>query len=143
MAVQKSLSDITADGERVCVKAALSRDRANRVWDLHPGVHVMLAASFAAFLIILGSITMDRGMILPFVVFFTFLAAFFGVPAVFARVTPEQYGRFQSWSEFLDEEIDTGSGRLTGRSAVVQILTVPVLLVGWSAFVAVFWIAIR
>ena len=56
-----------------------------------------------------------------------YLAMFFGVPAVFLGVEHER-SRRPSLAEFLERGIDTATGRLGGRGALVQMLIVPVLL---------------
>ncbi|MBC2778463.1 hypothetical protein [Parasphingopyxis marina] len=136
MAVHKSLAEIEAQGAKVAPQ--FRSNHAERPWELHPALFVATGGAYVAFLALLGSVTMSEGLVMPFAIFFVFLAAFFGVPIMFARVAPRGEGRFQSWSEFLSEGIDTASGRLTGRSAAAQVLVVPAMLVGWAAFVAVF-----
>ena len=118
------------------VAAPIRRNRVPRTFDLHPGIFYGLLASFVAFLVILGAAFMTRELIVPFGIFFAYLAMYFAVPAWWARLVPHEEGPRQSWSEFMLEGIDTGSGHLTGGAALAQIFNVPVLLVGWAVAIA-------
>lgn len=142
MAVHLTRSEIAERGAQLVAPQAVRPNRGNRAWDLHPGVHLMIAAAFFAFVGILGAATMADGLVVPFAIFVVFLAAFFGVPWIFARVAESgENAPFQTWQEFLNEGIDTASGHLGGREILIQALTVPAMLVMWSAFVAVAVIA--
>lgn len=137
MAVLLTRSQIAERGAELVSPQALRPNRAERAWDLHPGVHILIASAFFAFVGILGAATMDQGLVVPFAIFIAFLASFFGVPWIFARVAErDETAPFQSWQEFLREGIDTASGRLGGKEILVQALTVPAMLVMWSVFVA-------
>ncbi|MFN2259180.1 MAG: hypothetical protein ABR601_05005 [Parasphingopyxis sp.] len=138
MAVHLTHTQIQARGAGLVAPPALRPNRAPRAWDLHPAVHLMVAAAFFAFVGILGAATMDQGLVVPFAIFIAFLASFFAVPWIFARVAQQgEQAPFQSWQEFLREGIDTASGHLDGREILIQVLTFPALLVMWSAFVAI------
>ncbi len=137
MAVHKSLAEIEATGADVAAVPRVRPNRAERAWELHPALFTLTGIGYAAFLLILGSVTMDEGLVLPFAIFFVFLAAAIGVLWTFARVAPREDAPFQSWTEFLHEGIATGSGALSGPAAVAQVLVLPAMLVGWATFVAV------
>lgn len=57
----------------------------------------------------------------------TYMAVFFAVPFAFLRNEP-QHGPRPSYARFLQQGIDTWTGHLTGREAVIQILTIPVMI---------------
>ena len=56
-----------------------------------------------------------------------YLAMFFGVPVVFLGVEHDK-ARRPDLLQFLDDGIDTATGRISGAGALVQMLIVPVLL---------------
>jgi hypothetical protein len=57
-----------------------------------------------------------------------FVAIYFAVPWLFLRVEADP-SRRPSFDRFIDRGIDTATGRTTGKDALVQMLTVPVLLI--------------
>ncbi|HEV2568794.1 hypothetical protein [Sphingomonas sp.] len=110
----------------------LRRNRAERVFDLHPALHVAMFAGFGLFLAILAAGLMSHELSLPMAICFVFLAAAFATPAAWARVAGQQEGRKQSWAEFMEEGVETATGRLGGGEAIVQVLILPALLVLWA-----------
>lgn len=112
-------------------------NRAERVFDLHPAVFAMQLACYAAFLAILGLAFMNRELVVPFGIFVVYVAMYFATPAMWARVKGRAQGRLESWAEFMEGGVQTGSGHLTGGQALAQIMTVPLLLVGFAGSVAV------
>lgn len=143
MAEHISLDGLRRTGAAVVhdLPAPTSGDNA-RYWELHPALFMMQAGCFVTFLGLLVGAASDSGLAVPATVMLVFMAMFFAVPAVLAAHAPAKRGKRVSWQRFLNEEMMTGSGKLTGRSAAIQILTVPVLLVGWAAFIAIYWSAI-
>jgi Flp pilus assembly protein TadB len=108
------------------------RNRAERVFDLHPALHVALFGGFAAFLAILAVGLMTRELIIPMAICFAFVLAAFVTPALWAKLQPQQSGRLPNWSEFMEEGVDTATGRLSGGAAIVQVLILPALLTLWA-----------
>lgn len=56
-----------------------------------------------------------------------YIALFFAVPIAFLRNEPQR-GPRPSYARFLQTGIDTWTGHLTGREAVIQILIIPVMI---------------
>lgn len=110
----------------------LRRNRAERVFDLHPLLHIALFGGFAAFLAILAAGMMERQLIIPMAICFVFVAAAFTTPALWACIIGAQPGRKQSWSEFMEDGIETATGHLGGGAIVVQVLILPALLTLWA-----------
>lgn len=115
----------------------LRRNRVERTFDLHPAIFGMLFATFAAFLAILGAAFMTKELWLPFVIFGVYLVMAFATPALWARIAGREKGPRQSWAEFMVEGVEIGTGHLPAGAALWQIFTVPMLLVGWAATIAV------
>lgn len=131
MSYQAPMSSF-AVGQAAARQPVLRRNRAERVFDLHPALHVALFGGFAAFLGILAAGLMTRELIIPMAICFLFVAAAFATPALWARVAGERQGRTQTLGEFMEEGIDIATGHLGGGAAVAQVLILPVLLIGWA-----------
>ncbi|RSY80609.1 hypothetical protein DAH66_15675 [Sphingomonas koreensis] len=115
--------------------APLRRNRGEHVFDLHPALHIALFGGFFAYLGIMWAAFGEKGLAIPFAIFAIFLAAAFIVPAWWARVAPGE-GRKPGWNEFLGEGIVCETGRLDAGGAMVQVLIMPVMLIGWGLFLA-------
>jgi uncharacterized membrane protein YkgB len=85
--------------------------------------YVMLMASFAVTMI--GS----RGTALALAICFFFLGMYLLVPAIFLSVEPKQQRR-PSLDAFMTTGMQTYTGHMSGKDALAQILTVPILLTG-------------
>ena len=119
------------------IAAPLRRNRGARPFDLHPAIHVAVAGAYLAFVGILAIAFMGPELVVPAAIFIVGVVALFLTPALWARVVPDEGLPLQSWSEFLREGVDTITGRLTAGQALAQILTLPVLVVGLAAAMAV------
>jgi len=117
--------------------AAIGHNRpAPHVFDLHPALHVAVFGGFFVYLGIMWSAFADPGLAIPFVIFAFFIAAFFVVPAMWARMAGAT-GTHESWADFLRDGIDTGSGRLSAGSAIAQVMIMPAMLILWGLAVAI------
>jgi hypothetical protein len=109
---------------------------AGHVFDLPPVLHGLTVACYFGFLGIMAAAFGNREMILPFVVFFFFVAMGFAVPAQWARMAPS-YGRLPTWADFRRTGIDCATGRLSSGSAIAQVMMLPVLILIWAIVVAI------
>jgi hypothetical protein len=114
----------------------LRRNRGERVFDLHPGVHAMVIGLWMAFVLILCAAFMAPEMIVPAAIVVISVVALFLTPALWARVVPDDGLRRQSWAEFMSEGVECITGRLTAGQALAQIMTLPILLVGLALAMA-------
>lgn len=101
--------------------------RTPAVPDMPVAAGAFLIASYAA--LMLAFVVTIKGARADFAIVIGafYLAMFFGVPVVFLGVEQDRTRR-PDLSQFLDEGIDTATGRITGAGALVQMLIVPVLL---------------
>jgi hypothetical protein len=113
------------------------RNRAERVFGLHPALFAITIGSYFLFLGIMAAAFMDRELILPFAVFTIYVVMAFGTPALWARVRGRDAGPVQSWVQFRKEGIDIATGHLDSGSAIAQVVTLPLLLVVWAVAIAV------
>jgi hypothetical protein len=88
---------------------------------LYLGFFAVMAAGFAS-----------PGLIIPMVIFALFVVAGFGVPMVWARLAPETKSRALTMGQLRHSGIQTHTGRLSGRDAVVQMLILPALILLWG-----------
>ena len=120
----------------VAAPEPLRRNRADRVFDLPPALFAMSFACYAAFLLVMGVAFMNPELVLPFAIFGVYLGMYFAVPGWWARVKGKPEAPVQSWTEFLEEGIETGSGPLGGRAAIAQVMILPVLILAWGGAIA-------
>lgn len=100
--------------------------------DLHPGVYVVALAGwawlFGAFWVVFGG---EREGAFMLAVDMAFLAAFFGTPYVLKRTADRFLKRKQdngSFADFLQGDVETWTGTLSGWSALIQVIIVPFAL---------------
>jgi hypothetical protein len=104
----------------------------DRTFELPVRLHVITAALYLGFVAVMGLGFANPEMVIPLAIFGLFIAAFFGVPALWARMNPPTASRALRWSEFRRDGIASWTGRLTARDASVQVLILPVLILCWG-----------
>jgi hypothetical protein len=112
-------------------------NRGARVFDIHPGVHLITIGAYAAFAGILLAAFTAPAMIVPAAIVVISIAALFLTPALWAGVVPGDGLRKQSWAEFMHEGVECLTGKLTAGQALAQILTLPLLVVGLALAMAI------
>jgi hypothetical protein len=117
--------------------APLRRNRAERVFDLHPAVHLMLAGLLLAFPAILLATFMGPDLVVAGAIVIIGALSLFITPALWAKVQPKDDRPRQSWAEFMAEGVECNTGHLSARGAMAQILVLPVLMVGLGFVFAV------
>ena len=140
MSIHISAAEIEARARVVAAPVAATsaeRRRGRRAFDLHPAVHGLTIAAYAVFATILCTTFMAPGMIVPAAIVAVSVVALFLTPGLWARVVPDEGKPKQSWSEFMDEGVDTITGRLSAGAAMAQILTLPALVVCLAIAMAV------
>jgi Flp pilus assembly protein TadB len=118
------------------VAAPLKRNRGDRVFDIHPAVHVSLLGTYLAFAGILMATFMGKDLIVPAAIIVIGIVSLFLTPGLWARVAGDDL-RKQSFAEFLQEGVDCITGRLTAGQALAQIMVLPVLMVGLATVFAI------
>jgi hypothetical protein len=128
---------LLAEKARIVSPPALRRNRHQRTFDLHPGVHAMVIGAWVSFVGILCMAFMGPDLVVPTGIFFIGVAALFLTPGLWARVKGDDGLPRQSWGEFMSEGVETNTGHLTGGEAMAQIMILPALLVGLALVMAV------
>ncbi|WP_324075016.1 MAG: hypothetical protein RSE14_00090 [Erythrobacter sp.] len=109
---------------------------ADRNFGLPTALYGATIACYLGFLLIVGSAFANPVLAIPMAIIVLLIAAFFGVPAIWTRLTgnvsePATLGEFET------KGIMTNTGRLAPKDATIQVLILPVLLVVWGLAVAV------
>ncbi len=103
-------------------------------FDLPPVLLKALVGTSAAYLLVMGLVFRGgAGLGLIFAIFGVALVGYYGLPLVMARAGGQAASacRRGAWG------IDTASGYLPGGAAWAQIMTVPLLMLGWALLMAV------
>lgn len=105
-------------------------------FDLPPVLHAAVFGGFGVYLAIMWLAFSDRELVIPFAIFFVFLAGFYILPALWAKVADD--GRPKpDWLDFSSAGMECATGHVSARSAMVQVLIMPVMLVAWGVIIAV------
>jgi hypothetical protein len=119
------------------VAAPNQRSCQDHSFELPTGLYVAMAALFVGFLAVLAVGLPTPGIAIPMAINFIFLAAFFGIPAIFVQSTNDD-SRAKSWTRFMDKGVETATGHSSGKEAAVLMLLLPVFIFCWSvAIVAI------
>ena len=109
----------------------------DRTFELPPGLHMATAGLFTSFVTILCATFATRGLAVPYAVFVFFIAAFFLVPALWARMKPhENLSRALRWDELMSCGITTATGRVSGKDAAILVLILPTFVTFWALAIA-------
>lgn len=116
--------------------AAVSGHEVDRNFGLPTALYGATVAGYLGFLLVVGSAFANPLLAIPMAIFVLFIVAGFGVPALWTRLAGNTT-QPQTLGEFRQRGIMTLTGRMTAGEATVQMLILPVLLVGWGLAVAV------
>jgi hypothetical protein len=109
---------VAAPDERACT---------DQSFELPTGLYVAMATFFAGFVAVLGLGFRGGHMAVVYGVIFAFMAAFFGIPAMFPGMAPEQK-KALSWARFRMRGIKTATGRASAAEATTLVLLLPFLI---------------
>lgn len=121
----------------VTAPAVRTPTRVDRNFGLPTGLYVATVGLYLAFIAVMAVTFMNPELAIPVVIFAGFVLMAFGLAACWTKMQPDNDTAPLSWGQFASRGIDTLSGRLTANEAAVQVLTLPVLILGWGLAVAV------
>lgn len=104
----------------------------DRSFEMPVALYGATAALYLAFIAVLGVGLASPGLAIPMAIFALFIVAGFGVPALWTKIAPEHGQRPMRLHQLMRNGIATYTGRLSGRDAVIQMLILPVLILGWG-----------
>lgn len=133
MSIQYTAVEFADVADRVAVPAvAASTDR---TFGLPTALYGWTVGAYLAFLGVMAAGFQSRHMILPMVIFVTYIVMAFGVSAMWTRMKPDHQSRALEWSRFERFGIETATGTMRARDAMVQVLILPVLVLFWGVAV--------
>jgi hypothetical protein len=104
----------------------------DRNFELPTALYALTALGYLSFLGLTALAFGNPGLILPMAIFVTFIAMFFGVPAMWVRMKPANPQTPLGWGRFLASGIRTYTGPVTAGQASVQVLILPALILVWG-----------
>ena len=111
------------------LQATLAPFTPEPLFDIPSAVYAFYAAGWAALLLVYAWTFRTNSLVLFVLTFIGFYAVmFFAVPAALAVTGPRRAKTVKSVMEFLDSRMPIADGNVTGREAVIQVLTVPFVL---------------
>lgn len=105
-------------------------------FEMPPAIYGIMAALFTGFVGVLCFALRNPELAVPFGVFVAFIGAFFIVPTIFVRTSPEKERHALPWADFLERGIRIEHGRCTGREAVILSLLLPAFIFLWGVAIA-------
>ena len=121
-------ADIVAAPQRACT---------DRTFELPPAIHIATALLFIGFVSVLSFAFRNPELAVPYGIFVVFIAAFFAVPGLWARMKPvDSRTPALTWTRFAEQGIDTATGRTSATEATILVLLLPFLILCWAIAVA-------
>lgn len=102
----------------------------DRSFGLPGALYAATGALYFGFVAVMAAGFGAPGLIVPLAICVVFLAAFFAVPVLFAKVDPD--AQAMGFGRFRREGVATLTGRLRAGEAAAQMLVLPVLIFGWA-----------
>ncbi|MEL7199212.1 MAG: hypothetical protein AAGL10_12935 [Pseudomonadota bacterium] len=135
--MSEHIKDVIARGDARIVEGPVEKSAprhqvdADRTFELPKALYFATVGLYLTFCISLWIGLSSPGLLIPMVIFGFFIAAGFGVPAIWSRLKGNP-GAPLSMGEYAHKGIMTHTGRLTARDATIQMLILPVLVVLWG-----------
>lgn len=118
--------------QAVIVKAPAKRHEVDRTFELPKALYGATVAFYLGFLAIMATGLATPGLIIPMAIFTVFIVAGFGVPAIWTKLAPETTSKSMPLAKLRRDGIQTLTGRLPMRDAVVQMLILPAIVFCWG-----------
>ncbi len=104
----------------------------DRTFELPAALYVVTASLYLGFLAVMAIGLSTPGLIIPITICMVFVGMFFSVPAMWARMRPDNPVKALAWDRFLSQGIATYTGRLSAGEAAAQMLVLPILIFAWG-----------
>ena len=108
-----------------------------RTFDLHPALFGITVGAFLAYIGVMAAAFASAEIAIPFAICIITIVAAFAVPAMWVKVAARPVGRVPDWNQFIGEGVETFTGHVSGKSAVCQVLLMPVVILVWGVIIAV------
>ena len=104
----------------------------DRSFEMPVALYAATVALYLGFVAVMAIGLASPGLAIPMAIFALFIVAGFGVPALWTQIGPKHGARPLRLQQLMHKGIATYTGRLNGRDAAVQMLILPVLILGWG-----------
>lgn len=104
----------------------------DRSFELPPALYIATGGLYVAFLAVMATGLSTPRLAIPIAICVIFVGMFFTVPALWARMQPDNPVKALSWDRFRHQGIATYTGRLSAGEAATQMLVLPVLIFAWG-----------
>ena len=105
-------------------------------FELPTAIYAVMGLCFAGFIAVLAS-AFRSGMGVSYGVLAAFLVAFFAVPIIFVKTSPEESSKALSWRRFRQRGLVTATGRTPASEATVLVLMLPVFVLCFAIAVTI------
>ena len=109
----------------------------DRTFELPAGLYGATVALYLGFVATMAFGFGTPALVIPMAVIVFTIAAGFGIPMIWTRLSPDSGQRPKSAGRFSYEGIVTAYGRSAARDASVQVLILPVLIFLWGIAVVI------
>ena len=130
--MSKNLTRELIAQQAAIVEAPAKRHEHDRTFELPKALYGATVALYLGCLAVMATGLATPGLIIPMAIFTIFVAAGFGVPAIWTKLAPETPSRQMSFAQLRREGIQTLTGRLPAKDAAVQMLILPVIIFCWG-----------
>lgn len=113
------------------------RTRVDRNFGLPTGLYIGTVALYLGFIGLMATLFLNGELVIPMVVFAGFVIFAFGLAGKWTQMKPDNDSGPLTWGQLSSRGIQTLSGPLTSSEAAVQVLLLPVLILGWGLAIAV------
>lgn len=114
----------------------VGRTQVDRSFGLPNRLYVATVGLYLTFIGVMAGLFLNPELAIPMVIFAGFVILAFGLAGRWTRMEPANGSAAPDWAAFRAQGIETLSGRLTAGEATVQVLLLPVLILGWGLAVA-------
>lgn len=108
------------------------RQDIDRTFELPTRLYVATVGLYFAFIAVMAIGFQTREMILPMAIFVIYIVMAFGVPALWARMKPDNDSQALDWVEYQQNGIVTMTGPTRAKDATAQVLILPALILFWG-----------
>lgn len=119
------------------VTQAPARTRVDRNFGLPTELYAATVALYLCFIGSMAAVFLNPELVIPMIVFAGFVVMAFGLAGCWAAMKPDNDTAPLTWGQFVGRGIDTLSGRSIASEAARQVLTLPVLILGWGLAVVI------
>jgi hypothetical protein len=125
-------AELLAQADFVAAPARACQDQS---FELPSSIYAATAALFLGFVGVLSFAFMSPIMAIVLGICVSFIAAFFAIPTIFVRTTPDAPPAL-TWTRFAEAGIDTATGRTSATEATILVLLLPFLILCWAIAIA-------